>query len=267
MTDAAGVNVDEFWSQWIDKPGHPILEYSWTYEPGTLKIKVDQKQNTSSGIPIYKIPTKVGVISAGGLNRFPVVLDGASQVISIPLSKEPASVILDPDHDLLKEARFTWKREELLPIVLMAPCTVDKNEALRRLLRDNPTDTELEMITKMIADEPQMFPSIRSINGFVSLEKESLRGFFMKMATHKNLQFQADAINALGRLPKTDAAVKLLQSKITATDGIQVVVNSLRILSEWDAKGNKALFEKAAKIPSRNDRIKRAATSALEAAK
>jgi len=64
LTDASGINVQPFFDQWIYKPGHPVLNYRWTYDDakGELALSVQQTQDTKDGTPVYDIPTSVGVI-------------------------------------------------------------------------------------------------------------------------------------------------------------------------------------------------------------
>ena len=73
LTDASGTNVQAFFDQWIFKPGHPVLEYDWTFDDATSEIvvAVKQTQDTSAGTPIYTIPTKLGAIAGGKLTRYP----------------------------------------------------------------------------------------------------------------------------------------------------------------------------------------------------
>ncbi len=268
MTEASGVNLEPFWEQWIEKPGHPVLDYNWTFEAGKVKLAVDQKQDTSAGTPIYKIAAKVGIISNGKLVRVPVTLNAANQTIELPVGTQPEAVLLDPDHDFLREIpKLNWKREELLAIALYGSNPNDKSEAARRIMRGEPTDAEIKALSGMIAKDTAMFPAIRTIQPFVVLAKPELRSFFMTMARHPNMSLQTEAIRGLGGLPKDDAGVALLRSFINDKDGYGPVTAAIKVLSQWDAKENKAIFEKALKIKSRANRIKLAAEKALEAAK
>ncbi len=67
MTDSSGINCEPFFTQWIYKPGHPVLDPTWTWDDSAKQVvvKVQQTQDTSNGTPIYDIDAKVGLIKSG----------------------------------------------------------------------------------------------------------------------------------------------------------------------------------------------------------
>jgi hypothetical protein len=86
----------------------------------------------------------------------------------------------------------------------------------------------------------------------------------LELLSHPNFGRQTEAVQALGRLPKDEETTRRLRGLITPQAPIPVVVAAIRVLAEWDAKANADVFKKALEIPSRNDRVKRAAQNALE---
>ncbi|MDE2206029.1 MAG: M1 family metallopeptidase, partial [Armatimonadetes bacterium] len=57
LTDSSGINVGPFFDQWIFKPGHPVLSFTWNYDQGagSVSVEVLQQQDTSNGTPIYNM--------------------------------------------------------------------------------------------------------------------------------------------------------------------------------------------------------------------
>src|SRR5439155_9354850 len=51
MTEATGVNLQPFFDQWVYKPGHPVLDYAWTWDESKkqLTLTVKQLQDTKDG--------------------------------------------------------------------------------------------------------------------------------------------------------------------------------------------------------------------------
>ncbi len=66
--DATGRNVDWFFDQWVFRPGHPVFEVSWTWDDAghKAKVKIIQAQDTAKGIPIYRMPVRIGFFTASG---------------------------------------------------------------------------------------------------------------------------------------------------------------------------------------------------------
>ena len=74
MAEVSGENLDVFFTQWLQKAGHPILKTSWLYYQNKLRILIDQTQET-----VFEFPIDVELIYN----------DGTSEVKTIQVSKLP----------------------------------------------------------------------------------------------------------------------------------------------------------------------------------
>ena len=265
MTEATGINCEPFWAQWIEKPGHPVLETSWSTGNGKITVKVKQIQDTSDGTPIYNIRANVGVISQGKLTRFPIQISAVEETFEIRFDSKPDAVILDPDHDFLREIKLlSWNESELFPILRFATNATDRAEALKRILSKTISDKDLEEIKSLLQADSGVAPVFLQLNALSNLANPTLKSFWIKQLEHANFARRSVAVLALGKLPADNQTTGLLRSLITEKSPIQVVVNSINTLKSWDAKGNKDIFERAKLITDRRSRIKRAAESALK---
>ncbi|HWA82453.1 MAG TPA: M1 family metallopeptidase, partial [Fimbriimonadaceae bacterium] len=264
MTEATGINCEPFWAQWIDKPGHPVLDYTWTPKGTGIELHVQQTQDTKDGTPIYDIPAKVGVISANGeFKEYPIHLSKADETFDIPASQAGA-VVLDPDHDFLREIpNLHWAQTELPLILKFAPNCDDRSEAMRQLLSGDPSDTTVQMVADAVAKDTSQFPAFRNLRQLGNLKKPQLRGLWLDMLSHPNFERRANAVHALSLLPPDPATTQRIRSLVNPQEAVPAVVEAINALAKWDAKGNADVFKKALDIPSRFDRIKRAAQTAL----
>src|SRR5262249_10420598 len=100
MTEGTGANLEPFFDQWVFKPGHPVLDYSWTWdeEKKEVVLTVKQLQDTSDGTPVHDLHATVGLIRAGTLARKKVHVANAENQIRVDASIKPDAVLLDPDH-------------------------------------------------------------------------------------------------------------------------------------------------------------------------
>ena len=261
--EATGLNVEPFWAQWWDKPGHPVLDYSWKRLDGeTVEVTVKQTQDTSNGTPVYDIPTKVALLNGSSVKVLPLHITKTEETFRF-LDRDAKAVILDPNHDFLREIpKLPWTKEEAAIIIKSAPVGDDKYEAMRILARDaSPAD--LDLITEAVKADNGRFTEIRNIMPLVTSAKPELRGFFTGLLSHPNLDRQYEGVSGLSRLPVDPETIKTLRGLINPESPILVVTTAIQALAKWDKAGNKDIFEKALKIPSRNDRIKRAAQTAL----
>jgi aminopeptidase N len=91
MTEATGINLEPFFAQWVYKPGHPVLDYTWTWDESKKQVAltVKQIQDTKDGTPIYDLNATVGLISKGVVTREKVPVNRAEQEISIRAAVKP----------------------------------------------------------------------------------------------------------------------------------------------------------------------------------
>jgi aminopeptidase N len=267
FTEASGINCEPFFDQWIFKPGHPTLEFTWSYDESSKMVQVHlrQVQDTSHGTPIYRIPAKMLFIVDGSLNRAAFQLNEADQVLSFgPFTKKPDAALLDPDHDFLREIRNVhWTPDEQRAIMQFAPVGVDRMLAMRELLSDKPSDEDVRLAVKVMSADRDAFPAFRSIAPLSALERPDLRPFFESQLDHASFLRRIEAVSALSLLPADPGTTSKLRALINDKSPIYVVTGCIRALAAWDAKGNADVFKKALTIPSRYDRIKHAAEYAL----
>lgn len=264
LTEASGVNMQPFFDQWIYKPGHPTVEYSWSYDDAskTVNLVVKQTQDQSRGIPVYQFKTEVDVFFEGSAStRVPVDLNLAEQTISFKVGAKPAALILDPDRDWLIEMKHTFAPTEAMAVFQKAAHSVDRVSAMGILLDGEPADQTVAVVREFLAKDQDQFPQVESTSRLVDLKKESLRAFFRSELNHKNDTRRRSAVRGLAELGYSAedkrAVIALLNDK-----EMYMVVTA--VISTLDPVKDKAALEQAAKIPSRNDRIKRAAENRLK---
>ncbi|MEZ0327026.1 MAG: M1 family metallopeptidase [Fimbriimonas sp.] len=269
MTEASGINVEPFWAQWIEKPGHPVLDYTWSFTAGDgLALTVKQLQDTSDGTPIYDIPATVDFISSGGIRvSQPVHLTKAEETFKWQLTTKPAAVVFDPEHRFLRQIpNLHWTEAELPVIARFASNAPDRAEALRRLL-EKSTEASIALAVELFSKDMGRDPVFQNVTPLGNLAKPELRSFWTAQLESENFARRAAAVQALGKLPQEATTTARLRSLVNDKAPIQVVVNAINALAAWDAKANADLFTAAVNIKDRRGQIKRAAEAALAKAK
>jgi len=268
MTRATGVNLEPFFEQWVLKPGHPVIDYTWTWDEAARKIVVNvkQTQDTKDGTPIYHLDSSVGIIVRGSLARTKVTLDQASQVFKLDAAAKPDAVVLDPDHDFLREIPVKhWSAIELPSILRYAPNPADRNEALKMMLSGMPNDTAVKTAAEVVAADTDRFP-VFNLTPLVSLKREDLRPLFRANLRHASFERREKAIRALGQLPKTDEDMATLRALVSDKEPYAIVGAAITVLAAWDLKANLAAIYRAAEMPSLHEQIRSAAFAALASA-
>jgi aminopeptidase N len=98
MEKTSGQNLDTFFHQWLDQPGHPHLAIAWKYDPDKKTVDIDF---TLTGD--YRFPLEYTI--DGTLYR--VDIDGTHAHVELPLPQKPATFIPDPNVNLLADFEVT----------------------------------------------------------------------------------------------------------------------------------------------------------------
>jgi aminopeptidase N len=248
MTEATGVNLEPFFDQWVYRPGHPILNYAWTWdsERKQVVLAVKQIQDTKSGAPIFDFNTTIGLISGPNVVYEKVGVDKAEQEIRIAVSRKPDAVLFDVRHEVLLEIPASaWTKAELPTIFKYAPSAVDRQEAMNLILRDRPTDEMVQSVVAEVRRDKGQFPTYRSLSALAQLKRPDLRYLFREELTHSNPARRVLAIKALGLLNKDPVDINNLRNLIDERQLYDVVKAAVSVLRDWDAEGNRDAFQKA----------------------
>jgi aminopeptidase N len=109
MEAASGADLGWFFAQWLRRPGSPVVDGSWRYNPVTRKVEVSLAE--THGGDAYRLPMEVSLAPAGAgparLER--IEMTDKRQRFELAAAEEPASVTLDPNTWLLMDAHLVKK--------------------------------------------------------------------------------------------------------------------------------------------------------------
>jgi aminopeptidase N len=237
LSEASGVNLHPWFEQWIYKPGHPVIDWSWSYDSGrkVVVVHVKQTQDISRGVPIFDVMSHIALVDDGGLRRSPIHLNAADQTFEIASASAPKAVIFDPDHEFVRELpKQPWAAEELSYILLYAPDPRDVQTAMNRLLDGTPTDEALKLIQGRLSKDNQPFPAIPDTSRLAKLGRSVLHNFFLTETRHPNYDRRANAATGLALLATGDSDRKRLHELLGEDQPYDVVAAALRGLSSVD---------------------------------
>ena len=267
LTDSSGVDLTLFFQQWVYSRGHPVLEYAWHWDEALREVSltVKQVQDTADGTPIFQMDTRAAVFFDNGLQGTPLSIRRAVEEFRIAAPRRPTAVLVDPDHNFLRELRPpAWSTEGLTAMLRFAPDASDREMALERLIQNQPSDETVRVVAEAMAEDRGPFPVFRSAARLGELRRESLRSFFRTELRHPDYGRRAQAVRALGKLRPTPADTVEIRGLINEREAYSVIRSALIVLQEWDSKGNRAIFELARGLASPHNAIKALAYDALQ---
>ncbi|MBX3119599.1 MAG: hypothetical protein KF784_11080 [Fimbriimonadaceae bacterium] len=261
MTDACGFSLEWFWDQWVYKPGHPVIEYEWSYnDTNEVVLKVRQMQGTEDGTPIYRIPTKVGFISGSKVTSQALTLSDAEQEFKFKTTQKPDAVILDPDHDFLREMKHSFAADEAESIARYAPNPIDRRAALNLMLADSPDATMISAALRLLESDRGQFPVFNSTSALAKAAAPATLLFFRSELTHPDFGRRTEAVRVLGQpgMPVSDRSA--IRALVSDAQPYSVVLAALGVL---DPKEDTQTFLKAAAMSSLREQIRARALGAL----
>jgi aminopeptidase N len=278
MSEASGKDMKPFFDQWVYKPGHPVLNYFWTYDTTqkAVVLTVQQQQNISDGTPLYTIENaQTGIVVGGKMIRTTTPLaPKAEQIFRIPSPTRPETVLFDPDHDFLREIpKLSWDTSELASIVESAPNAIDRTRAMQMLLdpKSGPlSDSNRQRIVAALKSDTDQFAALGNVSALGNLERDDLKPLFRELIARPGYyggngdeDHRVDAIKAMRKLPRSPEDTALLRGLVNTTAPYAVVSAALETLGGWDVNGNEDLLQKAAQMDSQNEEIRKSAYRTL----
>ncbi|HOW84581.1 MAG TPA: M1 family aminopeptidase [Candidatus Aminicenantes bacterium] len=111
-----GRNLDWFFDQWLFKPGHPVfdLRSEWDAAGKVVRLKVAQVQDLAKGVPVFRVPVTVKVVTAGRSKSHRVWIREREETFEFPAETKPLLVRFDAANELIKEMTFPKETAELL---------------------------------------------------------------------------------------------------------------------------------------------------------
>jgi aminopeptidase N len=104
-------NLGWFFDQWLRRPGFPEVTATWSYDANTHEVVVSVNQGTRFGT--FQFPLTIAAIDSAGTSYRGIVqmpsATGTPQQLRISMPTAPASIVLDPDVELL--ASFTVAKQ------------------------------------------------------------------------------------------------------------------------------------------------------------
>ncbi|HEX7508152.1 MAG TPA: M1 family aminopeptidase [Polyangia bacterium] len=228
VEEASGRNLDRFFHQWTDQPGHPELECTWEWNADKRlgSLRVEQKQE---GDKVYDLRTAVRLDVAGLERDEPIHLQQRSHTFELKLDEAPDQVIFDPGDVLLKTIKFDKPRPLWVRQLSCASLAVDRVLAARAL-----------------ADKPDS-ATVAALRA--ALETDAFWAVRAAAATALGKTRRQDALDALlasrqQELPKVRRAIALALGEFRV-DFDPGNSRAAEALERWVSDGDASLFVEA----------------------
>lgn len=99
MAEVSGENLDVFFTQWLQKAGHPIVKTTWIYYNNQVRIIIEQTQET-----VFQFPLDLELIYSDGSSEIKTIqIKDKSAPYELSVTGEVKEIKFDPNTKLLFE--------------------------------------------------------------------------------------------------------------------------------------------------------------------
>jgi aminopeptidase N len=271
-----GRNLRGFFAQWIERGGHPELEfgYRWDAERSHALLTIAQKQTIDDTNRAYAFDIDVGFVpdapsaparDAGdgplpGEKRVRLRVERATETFAIPLDAEPKLVRVDPGAYILGAATYALGTDMHARVLRGEPSVTARIRAARALAKDG-SRVAREALATALRDDPFWGVAAEVATALGSSRAPSARAALLANVHHPHPKVRRAVASALGVFRDAETASALLG--LGDDPSYFVVATSRAALGKTrDPRAFDALLTALA-TPSWNDAIAAGAASGL----
>lgn len=264
VNDITGRNMDWFFEQYVFRPGHPVFEVSssWDASTGRIELRVAQVQDREHGVPVYRTPVRIGIVTASGKRVETVWLEHGRDVFVFESPEEPLLVRFDEGNWLLKEWTYEKSVEELL-FQARRDDVIGREWAVRELGRSEADARVVDALAEIAREDPFWAVRLAAVETLAEAEGRSAIQPLTAAAEDANSRVRQAAIRLLGEI-RDQALVSLFRSRFDADDSYQVQAEALRAIGRSGDRSQLEFLRRAAEVPSYRDVLRQAALRAIE---
>ncbi len=200
-----GEDLQWFFEQWFELPGHPVLEVLTSYENDSLTITINQVQ-VSDSIGLFVFPLDIQIWQENEVTMHEVLVDAPQMSLTIALDKSPTLVEVDPTRVLLAEIYQPKTSDELLLAFSNGSSFELRREALETLFSEGDSITIGKAALYGLADtSPRLRElTLDNLGGRGHLQVKRVAEAVRDLTTDSSAHVRAAAFSAYGQAQTAD---------------------------------------------------------------
>jgi len=259
-----GQNLDWFFDQWLFKPGHPVFDVRSEWDPARkiVTLNVAQIQDYARGIPVFKVPVTVAIVTAQGRTTKTVWIREKEEAFEFPAETKPFLVRFDEGNVLIKEVSFPKELDELL-YQLRNDDVIGRMGAATSLLQFKDDPKTFEALAA--SAQGDSFRAVRrsAVEVLGKLLDKRVTAVLKKASVDVNSSVRAASVAALGDL-KDRGLAEFFKERFGKDESELVRAEALRAIGKTGDASFIPFLEKCVSIPSYRNYVGNAATQALK---
>ena len=264
VNEVAGRDMDWFFEQSVFLPGHPVFEVSsvWDGAAGEVHLTVAQVQGRTHGVPIYRMPVQIGIVTESGRRVETVWLESEHDSFVFPSSDEPILVRFDEGNWLLKEWTFEKSVEELI-YQARQDDVVGREWAVRELGKFGDHPGVAGQLAATVREDPFWAVRVAAVETLASLKGPESETELRAATSDERSEVRRAASRALGGAEDA-TLVPFFRERFLSDSSYQVQAEALRAIGRSGNQDQLDFLRQASRVDSPRDVIRAAAEWAIE---
>jgi aminopeptidase N len=146
MEDATGRSLEEFFDQWVLRPGMPSLALTSAWADGLLALTVEQRGD------VFRVELPVEVVTATGTERHRIQLAAAKETFSLACATAPLSIVVDPELALPGQVENSLGTKLLVTQLASDGRAAPRWRAARALGKRNEVEAQRALSAALVGD-------------------------------------------------------------------------------------------------------------------
>jgi len=259
-----GQNLDWFFDQWLFKPGHPVFDIrsEWDGAAKVLRLKVAQVQDFAKGVPVFRVPVAVKIVTAKGKDTKKVWIREREETFEFPAETKPLIVRFDEGNTLIKEVSFPKDREEIF-YGLMNDDVIGRMWAAGELARLRADSAAIERLSASVVGDPFWAVRKSAVEALAATGDRRAPAVLRKAALDANSSVRTAGLKALGDLKDRDL-IGFFKDRFKKDASDLARAEALRAMGKTGDPAVVPFLKEAASVPSHRDMVRRAAEDAIK---
>jgi aminopeptidase N len=258
-----GQNLDWFFDQWLFKPGHPVFDVRSDWDPARKveTMRVAQVQDFSKGIPVFRVPVTVAVVTPEGKTSTTVWVRGREETFEFPAASRPLLVRFDEGNVLIKEVTFPKPVEELV-YQLRYDDVIGRMAAAADLVRFKDDPRVFDALAQSALGDPFWAVRRATVDAIGKIPGAQSRAALTRGSADANSSVRAAAVAALGDV-KDAGLVDFFRERFERDASDLVRTEAVRAIGKTGSGAAIPILERASAVPSHRHMVQKAAAEAL----
>jgi aminopeptidase N len=211
-----GRNLERFFYDWTERPGHPVLEVTSEYLADTKQVKIAIKQTQPGEAFHFPLTIAVTGSSAASAVKVRPEITGKEHVVFVPVSSRPTRIDVDPEQAVLAELKET-KSRELWQAQLQGGDVAGRVRAAEHFGKSK-TPADRELLAQALAEEKFWGVQAEIAAALAESGGDAARDALIEGLKQKHPKARRACADQLGKFHKDAKAAAALKTLLGAGD-------------------------------------------------